>query len=127
MHRASVHWSQVPTAADVPSPILDTVLEVAMAPLSVPRVFSIFNIAWLINSLLLITSRSDHDYLLPFFSLSLFLYKLPLAPQPFIMHYKCLSLSKNVTRSTFSLTLCLCLSLVIFSLVPRTQSMYSAS
>lgn len=46
------------------------------------------------------------------------------------MHYwwgKCLSLSKNFTRSTFSLSLCFCLTLIIFSLVPRAQSMHSAS
>lgn len=48
------------------------------------------------------------------------------------MHYwwgKCLSLSKNYTRSTFSLflTLSLRLLLVIFSLVPGVQSMHPAS
>lgn len=48
------------------------------------------------------------------------------------MHYwwgKCLTLKKNFTRTTFSLSLmlCFCLSLIIFSFVPRAESMHSAS
>lgn len=118
----SVHRSQMPTGADVPGTILDTLLEFAMLPLSALSDGTIFNMAGLINSLLLITSRSVHDFPFPFFSLSLFLYKLPLAPRPFPMHYwwgKCLSLSKNFTRSTFSRSVMLCLCLSLF---PCSQS-----